>query len=238
MLRKHTDSIVIRPRVSTRARVVLVAGGVVLLLGLCVAAYWAGRWQSATALATAQSRVGALEQRIQSLDSTNKELAASLAQAERQLQIDKSAYGELSGMLEASNKQIMDLRNEIKFYRSIISPEDGKAGVRIQEFSTFSTDVAGEFRYKLVLTQALQHGKDFQGKVTFEVKGTAGDVARTLPLPTRESRSVPIKFKYFQTLSGVLVMPGGMVPREVKVSVSADPRRPPVAEHWYAWSPG
>ena len=219
MLRKHTDSIVIRPRVAPHVRISLIAAAItVFALSVWGAFKW-GQAEGEAKLATAQKRVEKLTQVESQLREANKKLAAGLAQVERQLQIDKAAYQELRGMLESSNNEIMGLRNEIKCYRSIISPEDGKSGVRIQDFVTALQDER-QVQYKLVLIQALQHSKEFNGAVSFAVKGSENGQAKVM---------------YFQNISGTLAVPAGFRPQEIKVSVSPAKRSSPVVEQWYPW---
>ena len=196
--------------------------------------YWWGQAGAQAKLDSAIQTIASAEQTQETLREENAKLKAGLTQAERQLQIDKSAYAEIREMLESSNSQITELHNEIKFYRSIISPEDGKSGVRIQDFqlSDASTE---QVRYKLVLIQALQHGKDFSGMVKFEIKGSDNGMAKVIDMSEHGVDPVSVKFKYFQNLSGTLSLPAGFQPLEIKVSVSADKRRTPVLEQWYPW---
>lgn len=234
MLRKHTDSIIIRPRVAAHVRVGMISAGLLVFVLALYGAYQWGQAQSKDQVKTLQARLEQFVKTESDLRDANKRLSAALAQAERQLQIDKTAYQELRGMLETSNNQIMDLRKEIKFYRSIISPEDGKSGVRIQDFAA-SLQAGREVRYKLVLIQALQHSKEFNGTAGFTLKGVEQGKTKLIELAGQGGGPVAVKFKYFQNISGKLVPPEGFEPQEIKVSISADKRRSPVVEQWYPW---
>lgn len=196
--------------------------------------YWWGQAGAQAQLNSAVQTIAEAEQIQKTLREENATLKAGLTQAERQLQIDKSAYAEIRAMLESSNSEITELHNEIKFYRSIISPEDGKSGVRIQDF-LLSGSGAEQVRYKLVLIQALQHGKEFSGVVNFEIKGSDNGVAKVIDMSKHGVDPVSVNFKYFQNLSGTLAVPAGFQPLEIKVSVSADKRRTPILEQWYPW---
>jgi len=234
MLRKQTNSLVIRPRISPHYRIAMIVGSLVAGVLLVWGAYHWGQESAKTRLRLAEQQLAKQALAETDLRRENEKLGASRAQIERQLQIDKSAYQELRGMLEASNSQIMELRNEIKFYRSIISPEDGKSGVRIQDF-LLSSAGAEQASYKLVLIQALQHSKEFQGVVRFAIKGSDHGVAKVIDLVQLGNRPVSIKFKYFQNLTGTLTLPKDFQPQEIKVSVSPDKRQSPVVEQWYPW---
>lgn len=234
MLRKHTDSIVIRPRVAPHVRISLIAAALVVFVLAVWGAFKWGEAEGEAKLAITQKHVEQLTRVESQLRDANKKLAAGLAQVERQLQIDKAAYQELRGMLETSNNEITGLRNEIKFYRSIISPEDGKSGVRIQDFVTVLENER-QVQYKLVLIQALQHSKEFNGAVSFAVKGAENGQAKVIELSRHGTEPVAVKFKYFQNVSGTLVVPDGFRPQEIKVSVSPAKRSLPALEQWYPW---
>jgi len=234
MLRKQTNSLVIRPRISTHYRIAIIASGVLLGLLVVWGVYVWGQSNASAQLTAAKERAEKVARVVDQLRVEKQKLLTGLAQIERQLQIDKTAYEELRGMLETSNSQIMELRNEIKFYRSIISPEDGKSGLRIQDFLLSEANGDG-VKYKLVLIQALQHSKEFQGQVSFSLKGLENGDVKVIDLARIGTQPVTVKFKYFQNVTGTLILPKGFKPQEVKVSVSPDKRQSPVVEQWYPW---
>lgn len=159
-----------------------------------------------------------------------EEAQSSLAKVTRQLQIDQSAYRELRKQLEESNEQITDLASELKFYRSIISPADGRSGVRIQDFEVEPTDADNEYSYRLTLIQALDHEKSVKGTVRFEINGTEGGASRTI----RSPEHISADFKYFQNFAGTLNLPDDFTPAEIKVIFEADDNA--VVQRTYPWS--
>lgn len=276
MLRKTTDSLIIKPRLSAPARLVIALAAVVIVAGASVAGYWGGRALLHQRLASRAQEIESLEnelrenralhrEQVGGLEATRKRLAAefqaareqleaeleadrgrledtrrrledarsSLARVSRQLQIDQAAYEALRKELEASNRQINELASELKFYRSIISPADGRSGVRIQEFDLKPANTANEYRYRLILIQALDHESSVQGSVRFEVSGTEGGESRTIHSPVPSRGGIPADFKYFQNFVGTFNFPADFMPAEVKVIFEADDEA--VVHRTYPW---
>ncbi|HSH41700.1 MAG TPA: DUF6776 family protein [Arenicellales bacterium] len=265
MLRKSTDSLVIKPRLSAPARLAIVAGAMLVVAAASIAGYWSGRALLHERLESRGQEIERLEEALQDSQETRREQAeafqaererqaeefhqarqslesqldaarerlvetrqrlettqSSLTRVTRQLQIDQTAYTELRKDLEESNRQITELAGELKFYRSIISPADGRSGVRIQQLDLQPAgDEPGQFRYRLVLIQALEHDTNAQGQVSFELRGTSDGQAQSIAIPGDARDPIPADFKYFQNFAGTFTLPAGFVPAEVEVIFEA-----------------
>lgn len=287
MLRKSTDSLVIKPRLSAPARLAIVAAAIVTVAGASLGGYYSGRAVLHQRLEARGQEIAALQQELRETRALRREQAAefeaarerlaaelqatrerlesdleterdrlrseleaargkledtrrrldstqsSLTKVTRQLQIDQAAYKELRKELEASNRQITELASELKFYRSIISPADGRSGVRIQEFGIQPTDTAHEYRYRLILIQALEHDDSVKGSVRFEISGTQAGETRTIRAPTGSGGAITADFKYFQNFVGTFTFPAGFMPAEVTVIFEADDEA--VVQRTYPW---
>jgi hypothetical protein len=237
MLRQRTDRIVIRSKVSTSAKVLLTAVGMAAFLGLIWATYQYGHSEANYSWQTANRTIERLEKDLELVREENKDLRMSISQAQRQLQIDKSAYKELASNLNASNAEITELHKELKFYRSIISPKDGRSGVQIQDLAIQSTDKSDEYSYKLVLIQALRHSEEVRGTVGFEIKGSDDDRQTVIKHPRSPDPEIHVNFRYFQNLEGTIDLPPGFAPMEIKVSVTTlgKKKKSHTTERIYQW---
>lgn len=272
MLRESTDSLVIKPRLSSTARLAIAAAAIVIVAGASLAGYYGGRAVLYQRVESSARETAALEEALREsresrreqqaefeaerkrliadfqsvreeleasrdkLESTRRRLEdteSSLIRVNRQLQIDQTAYKALREELEASNRQITELAGELKFYRSIISPADGRSGVRIQQFDLQPTGTAYEYRYRLVLIQALAHDESARGGVRFEIIGTQGGESRTIRSPSEARASIPAEFRYFQNFVGTFTFPADFTPAEIKVIFEADDEA--VVQHTYPW---
>ena len=125
--------------------------------------------------------------------------------------------------MKSSAQEMLKLREELDFYRNIISPANKTGGLQIQRLYIMPGSDAGQYRYKLVLIQALKHERAVDGRVQFEVVGDRGGAASKLRFPESE-RGINFSFKYFQDIEGKWDLPVGFRPRAVIVRVLATDR--------------
>ena len=169
------------------------------------------------------------------LTAQNGQISAALTQAKRQLEIDSTAYVELKAAYESSTSQIHVLREDLDFYRSIISPDDGRAGIRVQNLVIAPNSAGPEFRYEVTLIQALKHDNEIEGEVALDIEGRQDGELATLSAATLGMQAEPIKFRYYQNVEGRWWLPDGFTPQRVRVRVIATPNSALIAERWYPW---
>ena len=66
----------------------------------------------------------------------------------------------------------------------------------------------GEYRYRLLLVQSGQRGKEFHGALQFVVNLEQGDRKFVLSLPPEDqknAREYQVSFKFFQRVEGVAI---------------------------------
>ena len=192
--------------------------------------------QEIAGLEDRRAELAELRGRYELLDQRYTGVQDELVQLRRQLSIDDSAYAKLRSELELSNNQLAEMTGELKFYRSIISPQEGKHGVSVQEISITQTERPGTFRYKLILIQTLQKGKELKATVKFSIKGESGGEQKVIEHPDPGEEKLKVQFKYFQSLTGTFDLPDAFMPLEVRVDLSAKKNKSLIDEKWYPWS--
>lgn len=236
MIRNKTDSIVIKPKMSPVFRLLLIIVPVIVFVAGIAGAYFYAHWERSAELRRAMNEIAELEDRYEFLNQRYAQVQDSFVQVERQLSIDDSANARLRSELDKSHHQIAELTSELKFYRSIISPQEGKHGVRVQDIEIKPTEQPGTFRYKLVLIQTLQKGKELSGTVRLSIKGVRNGEAAVIEHPDEGQERLEVNFKYFQSLTGTFDLPEAFMPVEVRVDLSAGKNKSLIDEKWYAWS--
>lgn len=236
MIRNQTDTIVIKPKISPIFRLLLIVVPALLFVAGVAGAYFYGYRTGSAELESSLDTVADLTDRYEFINTRYTEAQDSLVQLKRQLSIDESAYARLRSELEQSYDQLSEMTGELKFYRSIISPQEGKNGVSVQEIVIEPTDRPGMFRFKLVLIQTLQKGKELSGTVRLSIKGESNGEIRVVEHPDKGQEKLPVKFKYFQSLTGAFDLPESFVPLEVRVNLSANKKKSLIDEKWYPWS--
>ena len=229
-----TGELIVKPRVAPRTKMLF---AVLIVMVLVFTAGWIYTYGLSVAgfhILSANREQESLRGDIKRLEEANEELRVSLARVQRTLQMDRSAYEELDRSLKGSAQEITKLREELNFYRNIISPVDKKSGLRIQSLAIEPVGNTSQFRYKLVLIQALKHDRSINGTARFEISGMQGGEDAVLTYPKPPERMINVKFKYFQDIEGKFELPKNFKPRQIKVTVTTAGGRQNV-EEIYAW---
>lgn len=232
--RNKTGELVVKPRVSPRTKIIIAAS---IGTALVLAAGWIynyGLSDAGFARLSASREQDRLQDEIRQLSSANQELKESVARAQRTLQMDHTAYQELERSLKDYEQEIVKLREELNFYRNIISPTDKKPGLRIQSLNVERVPKTREFRYKLVLIQALKHDRTVYGRARFEVSGSQAGQSAVLQYPTAQEKQINVNFRYFQDIEGRIALPRDFQPRQIKVLVTTSGGHETI-EQIYAW---
>ena len=232
--RNKTGELVVKPRLSSRTKLLLVtAVASIAILG----AGWIYNYGSEMAgfdRLSADRQQQRLQEELRRQKAENQELRESLARAQRSVQMTEKAVQELDRSLKTSAQEDVKLRDELNFYRNIISPADKKSGLRIQNLYIEPTASATHYRYKLVLIQALKHELTIRGSANFEIAGVLGGQDAVLTFPPANERPIAVNVKYFQDIEGRFELPKNFKPRRVKVTVVPSSGAQSIAET-YAW---
>jgi hypothetical protein len=212
-----------------------------LLIGGSTAAVLLGGWglYSYTRAHTVSDFEKANTERVQLRDDNRKlsqELRAALAENQtlrdqvaylgRSEEIDGKACATVKQSLASLQEESADLKQQLAFYRGIVSPAQSQAGVRVFEFKIY-TDPAkpGVYKYELVLIQSVRHDKRIDGNVTVVFQGYSGAVKQTLKLAdlvTDGNKNLVFSFKDFEEFGGNFRFPEGFKPLRATVTLEGD----------------
>jgi len=210
-----------------------------LLLAVLAAGAWVlfayGYSRAGIDLQALQQRERQLEAEIDRLRSENTEFREQKAVLERSRDIDQRAYGEVKDSLTNLQDEILELQEEVAFYRSIVAPDESAKGLRIQTFKLERNGEARGYRYRLILTQVAKNNRATRGQVHMSIEGLQADKQRELTLKdvaTKEDTNLAFRFKYFQSFEGDIVLPQGFIPSRVRLTVEANRAK---IEKTYEW---
>ncbi len=182
--------------------------------------------------------------RITGLDTEIAALKQDVAQLETNRDIDRSAYKDVETSLISLQSKIQEQTNEIAFYRGIVSPADGVAGLRVQDLRLTRADTERAYMIRLVLVQSLKHDRTVSGDVGLIVEGVQDGNDVSYPysqlLGEESDSSWPFKFRYFQDFDREIILPDGFTPENIKIEVRSKTRSISSIEQSYSWttSPG
>lgn len=218
-MKKKIDELVVRPRYSSRRRLFIAGLGLVLSITAAFIVYNHGLSMAGLDRSVVSQRHQFFTDQIAKLNDENQVLRERLSRAQLAIQMNQASYQELDRTLKTSSQDMLKLREELDFYRNIISPASKTSGLQIQRLDIVRGADSGQYRYKLVLIQALKHDRNAGGQVRFELSGEQDGKAVVVAFPEGE-RGIGVNFKYFQDVEGSWRLPTGFTPKTVTVRVS------------------
>lgn len=201
---------------------------VLVVVGSGVLAYELGRFNGGYSYFDQRRERGELTTEIADRDRTVENLQRSLAILETSQQIDRETYSQVEANLNELQARIQAQEEELAFYRGIISPEDGAAGLRVESLELRPVDSGHSYVLHLVLVQAITHDRRVSGTVRFDFAGSMDGEPVEFGLDELVSDDaggdLAYSFRYFQDLQRQLVLPDGFEPDEVLMELR--PREP------------
>ncbi|MDH5302004.1 MAG: hypothetical protein OEW58_11640 [Gammaproteobacteria bacterium] len=218
-----SGSLVVRHH-SPLQRIIIWAVGILLLVASGYGLYFFGNHRAGFDATDAIIREEGLKSAISELERQNTDLRDRVALLDRSTQMDQQAYLDVNSNLRSLQEEVLELREEVAFYRGIVSPDEAASGLRVERIA-FAKSGSNErlYHYQMVLTQVLKQQGNATGVVVFKVHGTQAGRARTLAqeeISLRRESSQSFKFRYFQKMEGDVILPEGFTPRTIDVSMN------------------
>ena len=215
----------------------------VLMVMVVVFAYLVfefGRIQANYNIADAARERQAYEDRIADLQANIMALKEDVALLETHRDIDREAYKDVEVSLVALQAKIQEQMDAIAFYRGIVSPIDGAAGLRVQDLRLTPGPSERAYNVRLVLVQSLQHDRKVTGDVSLSIDGELDGAAITFNyaqlLPAETAANWPFSFRYFQDFDREIVLPDGFRPEKITIEVRSKTRSISSIEQSYSWT--
>ena len=164
-----------------------------------------------------------LNEELRRRDVELTDLRGKAAAADRQLQIERATYGDLSRQIKALTEENAGLREDLAFFQSLM-PNGKKqaAGVSINRVRVKPEAVPGEYQYRLLLVQTGERVKEFTGKLQLVINVEQAEKKYVLVVPPEHSRNegeFELNFKFFQRVEGSFKVPADAVVRSLQVRV-------------------
>jgi hypothetical protein len=192
-------------------------------VALASAIAWAGFSALVHRESDALVQVENLRKRLQSQEAELAQVRPKLALAERQTQIDRAAAADLAKQVKALAFENAALKEDLAFFQSLMATPAAREGaISVNRFRVQPDVVAGEYRYQMLLVQAGQRLREFQGSLQFvlDVQQDGRKIVLTLPPePNRGPREYQLNFKFFQRVEGTFKLNPGSVLKGMQVRV-------------------
>lgn len=194
------------------------------LLSLTLVWLGAGDWLGPR-LVQARIQLEQAESTAAHANTQLRRLRQQQATLERSDQISRAANRRLQDELAAREDEIAGLQANLAFYERLAGANRPRTGLAVHS-AGFEREAAGSWRYRIVLTQGLNRGAVSKGRLRFAVEGVRDGRLTTLDWTDLRQQSgaepQPFEFRYFQQLSGSVMLPDGFIPQRVRVSLRGD----------------
>lgn len=187
----------------------------------------------------ASEQVDELDNQIDDLLSQNEELQRQNTRLSRDMGIDRDAGGQVEKELAKAQAQILDMKEELTFYRSIVQPDKTARTVKIKKIG-LESDGSRQFKYKMSLVQDGRNDSPVRGTVEFYLEGSrGGEHVEMLEWPVisveKVEKQQKFGFKYFQNFEGTIKLPDKFVPSSIHVKVLSATSGVANVEEIYPW---
>jgi len=214
-------------------------------LALCVcAAAGFGYWLGLRTGELDRSYLSSLEIKERVNAERIRTLQRELADVNLAQTIDAQAAQSLRQSLSAMRDQLAGLEEEVIFYKSLMAPSSLERGLQIADFTVVPGDAANQFRYRLLLTQTEARRDWIEGGIQLQIRGArtradgqaSEEVLSLTELEELEAYPLRFRFRYFQDLSGSLILPEGFSPQEVSITATPKGKRVEASERSFDWA--
>ena len=209
-------------------RWLMLIGSWVGVFFVALSSYWLGQIQAGYNLVETARERGVLEQALTEQQDKSKHRGEQVAVLERTQVIDSQSYDVVRNDLKQMQEEILELREEVQFYRGIVSPSDRQAGLDIQTFKLESADEERLYHFELVMSQVLKNERFVKGVVKLVVHGVQDGEPLSIDfrdISPNKSVGRSLSFRYFQRMGGEIRLPVGFVPRNVMIEMQPQKRK-------------
>jgi hypothetical protein len=202
-----------------RVRIAMVVVGLVII-GWGVFKY--GHSRSGYDYSQLEQERDNLQGQLESAQAKIKDQQEKIAILERASQVDKKGYSGVEQSLKDLQDEMLELKEEVTFYRGIVSPTDTASGINVADFSINHIGEGQAYRFKLVMTQTKNNTRVVRGYVRLAFEGVkdGAQVEKSLnQVSGGKLNNLDLRFKYFQNIEGEIVLPEGFLPSRVVIYV-------------------
>ncbi|MGD8339550.1 MAG: hypothetical protein PVH89_02140 [Gammaproteobacteria bacterium] len=182
-----------------------------------------GRLQAGYSLLDARRASEAYEQALAARGQKIDDLERQIAILETSREIDRETYSSIETNLAELQDQIQEQEEEIAFYRGIVTPGDGVAGLRIQNVEIEPGEFGATHLLRILLVQAIVQNDRVTGSVRLSLSGMLDGREVELGLDDlgveNGGGEIPYAFRYFQTLQLGLTLPEDLEPEAIEIQV-------------------
>lgn len=212
--------------------------GLAITAVLIWSAYLFGQREAGYDRAEAMSVVEELQRQLEDIQARYTESQHQTAMIERNSRVEDDASKQLKQALNQAQQESLELKKELEFYKSIVSPELDKRSLAIQTIQ-LKQEENGSYRYKVMVSQRGRNDKLASGTIDIKVEGVQAGQPATLALSDVSENVKKITkfgFKYFQNFEGTMSLPETFTPENLRVLVTPSTSTIDKLDELFSWA--
>ena len=152
------------------------------------------------------------------------DLKQQVANLQRAAQVNEVATTALRGTLTQREKELSALRADLGFYSRLVSGDDQRQGLKLQEVKLQPISGSRGWNLTLSLTQNVRRDKATVGAALVSIEGLRDNKVVQLDWSalgdTTNDAGLPFQFRYFQQLHGTIVLPADFRPTRLRIRLN------------------
>jgi hypothetical protein len=232
-----------QPHLSTkdarRYRRLQVVIATLLLAVTLLAGFYFGQRAVYSGVGIDAERYRAMQQAVEASDREVARLQAELDVQVARQQMDQQALELVRREIAAQKEQISVLEEGLRFYRSLMAPGDIAQGLSLRPLELVALEPPGQYAFRIVAQQEARKHPLLKGELSAEVNGLLSEQEVSYLLAELsddlDEESVPLRFRYFQSIEGQLSLPDGFEPHSVTLVARATTPRAMEVREQFPW---
>lgn len=224
-----------RPLLRAALRIGLASLAAVAIL----VSFYLGEHRGITQQADAVQERNRLRIQVAGYERDIEQLRQKAANLELGAEVDQHAGEEMRNQVIELKEEIAALEEDISFYRGLMAPSASSQGLTIGSLNVIGTGIPREYEYKLVIQQLATNHQMLSGYLNFKIVGHRGGNVETLSLyqvsNSVDDENIRLRFKYFQTVGGRLILPEDFEPERIEVLARSTTGKRETVEEKFGW---
>ncbi len=192
---------------------------ITLVLALFLeAGFYLGQHAAYSGMGAKPKSYKAMQQELISVQNALRSRDDELAIQRTRHEVDRQALELVRKEMAGQNEELAGLQEGLAFYRSLMSPGEIAPGLSLRSFELTAGDQPRQYAYRMVLQQEARKHDQLKGTLTAIVSGMADGKPVEYALgDISEDFDPGLQFRYFQSIQGSLILPGGFEPGTVRI---------------------
>lgn len=165
-------------------------------------------------------------------------LSQQVSSTRKGSEIDHQTMEGLRQEILVLNEQITQLEQSNHFYRQLMEPEKNRQGLNISSWQVTELAEPRHYQFELVVQHLSVEHRIVSGRLSVTLTGNENGASKSYSLDQLsadiQKPDIPVKLRFYQTLSGKLVLPEGFEPVRVEVMAETSGGKPVTASFDWA----